>query len=178
MDTKDFNSLNKPRSKKLRPRIDLTAMVNISFLLIIFYMVSVELSKPKIMEPGLPNYSCGIDDNVIICGPDSRRVITLLLDDNDKIISYQGLLEIPEEKPKTLGFGKDGIRNQLIKLNQRIIKLLGDRERGAIVLIKPSKKSNFGNLVSILDEMAITNIQTYAIVNYFTPEESNLLAIN
>jgi biopolymer transport protein ExbD len=153
-------------------------MVNISFLLIIFYMVSVELSKPKIMEPGLPNYSCGIDDNVIICGPDSRRVITLLLDDNDKIISYQGLLEIPEEKPKTLGFGKDGIRNQLIKLNQRIIKLLGDRERGAIVLIKPSKKSNFGNLVSILDEMAITNIQTYAIVNYFTPEESNLLAIN
>jgi hypothetical protein len=33
-------------------------------------------------------------------------------------------------------------------------------------------------LVSILDEMAITNIQTYAIVNDFTPEESNLLAIN
>lgn len=86
MDTKDFNNLNKPRSKKLRPRIDLTAMVNISFLLIIFYMVSVELSKPKIMELGLPNYSCGIDDNVIICGPDSRRVITLLLDDNDKMI--------------------------------------------------------------------------------------------
>jgi hypothetical protein len=59
MDTKDFNSLNKPRSKKLRPRIDLTAMVNISFLLIIFYMVSVELSKPKIMEPVLHNYCCG-----------------------------------------------------------------------------------------------------------------------
>jgi hypothetical protein len=33
-------------------------------------------------------------------------------------------------------------------------------------------------LVSILDEMAITNSQTYAIVNDFTPEESNLLAIN
>jgi hypothetical protein len=26
--------------------------------------------------------------------------------------------------------------------------------------------------------MAITNIQTYAIVNDFTPEENNLLAIN
>lgn len=177
MDTKDFNNLNKPRSKKLRPRIDLTAMVNISFLLIIFYMVSVELSKPKIMDLGLPDtfgeITCGIS-----CGPRPDRVITILLDDNDEIITFQGLLEAPEEKPKTLGYGKDGIRNQLLKLNKRIIEKIGDRERGAIVIIKPSKQSNFGNLVSILDEMAITNIQTYAIVNDFTPEESNLLAIN
>lgn len=64
MDTKDFNSLNKPRSKKLRPRIDLTAMVNISFLLIIFYMVSVELSKPKSMSLGLPDTGC--DDGFIM----------------------------------------------------------------------------------------------------------------
>ncbi|WP_298308115.1 biopolymer transporter ExbD [Flavobacterium sp.] len=177
MDTKDFNNLNKPRSKKLRPRIDLTAMVNISFLLIIFYMVSVELSKPKIMDLGLPDTGCGDGFNYG-CGNSFYRTITLLLDENNKIISYRGLLEVPEEKSKTLGFGKDGIRNELLKQNERIIKQFGNRDRGLIVLIKPSKKSNFGNLVSILDEMAITNIQTYAIVNDFTPEESNLLAIN
>ncbi len=177
MDTKDFNSLNKPRSKKLRPRIDLTAMVNISFLLIVFYMVSVELSKPKIIDLGLPDTGCG-GGCYFGCGLRTNRVITILLDDNDEIITFQGLLEAPEEKPKTLGYGKDGIRNQLLKLNKRIIEKIGDRERGAIVIIKPSKQSNFGNLVSILDEMAITNIQTYTIVNDFTPEESNLLAIN
>jgi hypothetical protein len=59
-----------------------------------------------------------------------------------------------------------------------ITEQLGDRDRGAIVIIKPSKNSNFGNLVSILDEMAITNIQTYNIVNYFTPGENDLLAMN
>ena len=44
-----------------------------------------------------------------------------------------------------------------------------------IVIIKPSKKSNYRNLVDILDEMAITGVPTYAIVNEFTPEESKLI---
>lgn len=173
IDEKDFNNLNKPRSKKLHPKIDLTAMISISFLLIIFFMVTIELSKPKAMSLGLPDYGCGGG-----CGLRTQRIITILLDDNDKMISYQGLLEEPEEKPATFGFGKDGIRNQLVKLNQRIIEQIGDRERGATVIIKPSKQSNFGNLVSILDEMAITRIQTYAIVNDFSPEEVKLLAMN
>ena len=43
------------------------------------------------------------------------------------------------------------------------------------MIIKPSKKSNFKNLIDILDEMAIVNIETYVIVNDFLPEETKLL---
>jgi biopolymer transport protein ExbD len=173
----DFGRLNKPRSKKLHPKIDLTAMISISFLLIIFFMVTIELAKPKSMSLGLPNTGCGG------CGPigcilRQDRVITILLDDNNKIITYQGLLEYPDDKPKTLSYGKEGIRKELQTKNRIITEKVGDRERGAIVIIKPSKNSNFGNLVSILDEMAITNIQTYAIVNDISAEENNLLAMN
>ena len=39
----------------------------------------------------------------------------------------------------------------------------------------PTKKSNYRNLVDILDEMAIVGVPTYAIVNEFTPEESKLI---
>ncbi len=171
----DFGRLNKPRSKKLNAKIDFTAMVSISFLLIIFYMVMVEINKPKAMVLGMPDDGgCGPSG----CGLRFERVITILLDDNNKIITYQGLLEYPDDKPKTLSYGKEGIRNELLKKNKIITEQLGDRDRGAIVIIKPSKNSNFGNLVSILDEMAITNIQTYNIVNYFTPGENNLLAMN
>jgi len=49
---------------------------------------------------------------------------------------------------------------------------------GPIVIIKPSKKSNFKNLVDILDEIAIAKIEAYVIVNDFTPEESKLLTSN
>ena len=171
----DFGRLNKPRSKKLNAKVDFTAMVSISFLLIIFYMVMVEINKPKTMVLGLPDDGgCGPSG----CGLRFERVITILLDDNNKIITYQGLLEYPDDKPKTLSYGKEGIRKELLTKNKMIPEQLGDRDRGAIVIIKPSKNSNFGNLVSILDEMAITNIQTYNIVNYFTPGENNLLAMN
>lgn len=169
----------KPRSKKLRPRVDLTAMISISFLLIMFFMVNTELSRPQAMDLGLPDYG-GCGGNVG-CGADFRRTITLLLDDNNKVISYRGLLEVPEDAPKTSGYGKDGIRKELLSMNEKVKGYMLERSYfkhndGAVVIIKPSKKSNYGNLVDILDEMAINRIPTYAIVNDFTPDEMKLLA--
>lgn len=163
------------KTKKLKPKIDLAAMVSVSFLLIIFFMVNKELSKPQAMDLGLPE-NC--NDCYGGCGIDFRRRITLLLDDENKIISYRGLLEYPEDNPKELSYGKNGIRKELTIVKKQILQQTGDSRRGAIVIIKPSKKSNYGNLVDILDEMAITEIPTYAIINDYTPEEVKLLASN
>ncbi len=171
---------SKPRSKKLGHRVDLTAMVSISFLLIVFFMVTVELSKPKTLELGMADDG-GCGPTTIRCGNFSYRTMTLLLDDNNKIISYLGLTELPSETPKILHYGKDGIRNELMAKNKMILESALRHERqnnGLIVIIKPSKKSNYGNLVDILDEMNIVNVSTYAIVNEFTPQEMNLLASN
>ena len=162
----------KPRCKKLNPRIDLAAMISVSFLLIIFFMVTKELSKPQIMDFGLPETGgCHIG-----CGGNFDRRITLLLDDDNKIISYWGLIEIPNEQPKKINYGKNGIRKELIRIDKFIQNHSGDKEKRAIVIIKPSARSNYGNLVDILDEMAITNIPTYAVINDFTPDEVKLLA--
>ncbi|WP_414656162.1 hypothetical protein [Flavobacterium sp.] len=56
-------------------------------------------------------------------------------------------------------------------------KQLGKPGRGISVIIKPTKKSNYGNLVDILDELEIANIDSYAIVPEFTPEETKLLTL-
>ena len=173
------NLPKKIRSKKLNTKVDLTAMVSISFLLIIFFMVVGELSKPKIIDLSLPSKDYELD-GVITCGVGmSDRIVTVLLDDNNKIILYRGLLGFESESPKKINFGKNGIRKELFKRNKTILEYSaqsGRLNRGAIVIIKPSKKSNFKNLVDILDEMAIIGIETYAIVPQYTPEESNLLA--
>lgn len=169
---------NKPRSKKLKPKIDLASMVSVSFLLIIFFMVTKELSRPQIIDLGLPEKP----DPNIICritscgGRNFDRTITLLLDDDNKVIIYWGLLEMPNKQPKKLNYGKDGIRKELQVVTKEILQKTGSNERGAIVIIKPSKKSNYGNLVDILDEMAICNIPTYAVINDFSPDEAKLLA--
>lgn len=170
----------KVRSKKLKARVDLTAMVSVSFLLIGFFMITSELGKPKTMSLSLPEKDFIEEGHrVIHCGTDMRRIITILLDDNDRIISYSGLLYTPITGPKKLNYGKNGIRQELFNRNKTILEYsanIGRPNRGAIVIIKPSKKSNYKNLVDILDEMAIAKIETYTIVNDFTPEESKLLA--
>lgn len=173
------NLPKKIRSKKLSSRVDLTAMVSVSFLLIIFFMVVGELSKPKVMELYSGRGGCGPEPE---CNkPDENLVLTLLLDKNDKIITYHGLLTFPIQTPKKVNYEKNGIRKELMEKNKMVLEYsarLGRPERGVTVIIKPTKKSNYGNLVNILDELEIANIDSYAIVPQFTPEELKLLASN
>lgn len=161
--------------KKLNPRVDLTAMVSVSFLLIIFFMLTSYLSKPNIMYLGMPSdIGCG----GMVCGFGSgeSRSLTLLLGKNNEIVSYHGNFSLPIEDPKKLSFDKNSIRKELLFKNKQIFQQTGDPKGGLTVIIKPSKDSNYGNLVSILDEMAITKINTYAVVD-ITLEEENFLAI-
>ena len=132
---------NKTRSKKLNTKIDLTAMVSISFLLIIFYMVMIENNKPRSLSLGLPKSSCGW--NGTSCGGGIKnRTMTLLLDDNNRIISYTGFLGLNENLPKILSYGKEGIRKELLKKNRQLQEIYSDKNKSTIVIIKPTKKSN------------------------------------
>jgi len=72
-------------------------------------------------------------------------------------------------------YGKNGIRKEILKRVTSIPQATGDKDKGMIVIIKPSKKSTYRNLVDVLDEMAICNVPTYAIVNDITPEEQKLV---
>ncbi|OXB09401.1 ExbD/TolR family protein [Flavobacterium reichenbachii] len=172
------NLPQKVRSKKLSSRVDLTAMVSVSFLLIIFFMVTVELRKQKIIDLSLPDRDF-TDRWHGGCGGENGSV-TILLGENNKLVSYTGLLQVPLVPPRETIYGENGIRKELYTRNKEVLEYSAARGRpgkGITVIIKPSKKCNYKNLVDILDEMAIAKIETYAIVNDFTPEESELLAV-
>jgi biopolymer transport protein ExbD len=167
----------KVRSKKQNSKVDLTAMVDLAFLLITFFMLTTTLSKPQSMSLGLPDKDPDKDKNIDV-KVDENRTMTILLGDNNKLVRYVGLLATPVSggAPKDFAYGKDGIRKELISRKEAVLQYTGNKDKGMIVIIKPSKKSNYRNLVDILDEMAIVNVPTYAIVNEFTPEETKLLA--
>ena len=149
-------------------------MVDLAFLLITFFMLTTTLSKPQSMPLGLPDK----EDDKTKDKPikvDENRTLTVLLGDNDKMVYYMGLLATPIAGPKDISYGKEGIRKELLKRKKSVVEYTGNKDKGLIVIIKPSKKSNYRNLVDILDEMAIVGVPSNAIVNDFSPEELKLL---
>jgi biopolymer transport protein ExbD len=166
----------KVRSKKSDPRVDLTAMVDLAFLLITFFMLTTSLSKPQSMDLGLPDKEDKKEPEKDI-KVDQRRTMTIIMGDNDKIKWYHGLLEAPEVdgKPTDAEYGKNGLRKEILKRVVSIPQVTGSKDKGLIVIIKPTKKSTYRNLVDVLDEMAICKVPTYAIVNDISPEEKSII---
>lgn len=166
----------KVRSKKQNSKVDLTAMVDLAFLLITFFMLTTSLSKPQSMDLSLPDKDP--NDKTPPVKVDENRTMTVMLGENNKMVYYMGLLATPKVGPKDIAYGKDGIRRELLKQKKEVLAYsaaLGKPKNGIIVIIKPTKKSNYRNLVDMLDEMAITGVDTYAIVPEFTPEETKLI---
>ena len=163
----------KVRSKKSNSKVDLTAMVDLAFLLITFFMLTTSLSKPQSMDLGMPDKEKKDDQEEEMLVADNRS-LTILMGDNDEIQWYMGQFSAPLSGPKQVVYGKAGIRTELLSRIKSVVEETGDPKKGLIVLIKPSKKSDYKNLVDILDEMVICKVPTYAIVD-ITPEEVALL---
>lgn len=150
----------KVRSRKLTSRVDLTAMVDLAFLLITFFMLTTSLSKPKSMDLLMPERK-GEPSHFA-----ADRTMSILIGDNNKAYCYMGYLT--ETTPKEITLGTRELRHELAARNKEILAnsaTSGKPRKGIIVLIKPGKKSNYGNLVDVLDEMAIADVATYAIAD-------------
>lgn len=157
----------KVRSKKQSTRVDLTAMVDLAFLLITFFMLTTTLAKPQAMDMFMPDKDEKNQEQLKVA---DNRSLNLLLGSNNKIEYYMGTLENQLTPPTIESYGKNGIRKVLLEMNRKVIAITGDPSKGVIVLIKPSDKSNYRNLVDILDEMKIADIKQYAISDIFPPE--------
>lgn len=161
----------KIRSKKQNSKVDLTAMVDLAFLLITFFMLTTSLSKPQTMNLGLPDKNKEDEPENKDLKVDERRTMTIIMGKDNKMKWFMGLPNAPIEPPKSDTYGKEGIRKAILKHVKEVPEITGDKDKGLIVIIKPTKQSTYKNLVDVLDEMAICNVPTYAIVNDFQPEE-------
>lgn len=157
----------KIRSQKQSVKVDLTAMVDLAFLLITFFMLTTTLSKPTSMDLSMPDDgpSLPVDEN---------RTMTILVGDQNKAKCFMGT---KTDASKQIDLGTRELRGEIAVRKKEVLAYStakGKPEQGLIVLIKPDKKSNFGNLVDVLDEMAISEVPSYAIVD-IEKKESTLL---
>ncbi|MGD0711695.1 MAG: biopolymer transporter ExbD [Bacteroidales bacterium] len=182
------------KPKKHSTEIDMTPMVDLMCLLITFFMLTTAFSKPKIMEITMPekNDTQKKEDQTKI---QADRTYNILMSGDDKIYYYKGLADPKKpplpELIKT-SYGKDGIRKTLLQLNKNVFKQVEELKtkvlkgelvmadstlnrkikdikksdkKAPILLIKADDKAKYKNVVDIIDEMAICNIASYALVD-------------
>lgn len=167
-----------PKAKKLHPFVDLTAMVNLSFLLMMFFMLQSFMKKPTAMDLKLPK-SMGCDENYPVCGGESWRNFTILLGENNKVVTYIGIVGCPIEKPKTFQSGSKALSKTIFDFNEYVKQHVDNPEKeGLFVIIKPSKASVFENLVETMDEMHINKVRGYVVDDRINKEEEKLLEKN
>lgn len=147
------------RPTRKSTRVDMTAMVDVAFLLLTFFILSTQLpSTVGIMETAKPDES---EPKEIAC----EKNLTLFLGENDQIFWYAGC---DPEQLQTAGYGPAGIRKVLMQENAQ--------RRDLIISVKPGELSNFENLVSIIDEITIAGAKKYALATLSPAEKDWLVA--
>jgi biopolymer transport protein ExbD len=144
-------------NRKSATFIDMTPMVDLAFLLLTFFVLTTSLFKPQVMPIAMPEK---VNDPIDQPPVEGKRVLTLVLGKSDEIYWYLGT---SNEKAERTNFSANGIRRLLNKKKTEIENM--------VVLIKPSDQSQYKNVVDILDEMIITVINKYAIVDMEPADE-------
>lgn len=151
------NGGGRPRQKKKSTRVDMTAMVDVAFLLLTFFILTTTMGQPYVMEVNKPPLSDGAP---VVEG----KVMTLVLGADDQVHYWVGT---DGESVQTVGFDGDGIRKVIVgHLNKEGNRCRGKEVHGCwdpMFVIKPYKSSRYKNLVDILDEMAINGVSKYAL---------------
>ena len=143
----------------------MTPMVDLGFLLITFFVFTTTMSMQKATDLFMPK-----DDS--ITNPTKLPqglALTLLLDGDNNAYYYHGDFkdalkgnEVFETNYSTYeGIGK------VIRQKQKDIDAAGEfaeGRKGLMLLIKPTFKSNYKNVVDAMDEAVINDVRKYAII--------------
>lgn len=145
--------------KKHHLKIDMTPMVDLGFLLISFFVITTELSRPKAMNLIMPHEGPSTPTGV-------SKTITFLTGGGNKLFYYYGeekdagiknpVVQIPWDE-------RNGVGNIIEKKQLQLDHTGGGRDE-MMVIIKPGKESTYKNVVDLLDEMTIHAVTRYAIV--------------
>lgn len=152
-------------------KIDMTPMVDLGFLLITFFVITTELSKPTVMDLFMPKDGSPVDLG-------NSYALTVLLS-GDGNYYYEGEWNKAISENKVLPVTTTQLRRLINYKQQRLdnIAIYKEGRDGLMLLIKPAKSAAYKNVVDMLDEAAINQVKKYAIIK-LTNEEKNWIEKN
>ena len=159
------------RRKVAAPRIDLTPMVDLGFLLITFFIFTTTLAQEKALTVNMPSSEITSSPATI----PEESTLTLIPARGHKVYHYEGLLTDPEH----LGVCQvhetdDAVQKKKNKVGTLPASFSAEAHK-LHVLIKPTKDCKYEDVVYLLDLMLIENVPYYVLMD-ITAEEQGLLS--
>jgi len=144
------------KAKKLSTRVDMTPMVDLGFLLITFFIFTTTMAQPTAMNLFMPKDVDKKEDQNKV---KESGAFTIMLGKQDVVYYYEGM---DPTQLKTATFKT--IRDEIIR------KKASTKPDDLVMIIKPTPDATYKNTVDILDEMTISEIKRYAMVD-ISPQE-------
>ena len=183
------------KAKKLSTRVDMTPMVDLGFLLITFFIFTTTMSSPTTMQLFMPKDTDDKDQNKA----KESGALTIMLGKNNVVYVYRGQLLPDASNFHTTTF--KSVRDTIIQMKKDVINAhvhdagctkiqeearVGNPklnippdpnwknaclDKDLVIVIKPDDEATYKNTIDILDEMAISAIKRYAMVDLFQVEK-------
>jgi len=153
-------------------KIDMTPMVDLGFLLIAFFVVTTELSRPTVADLYMPK-------NGIPMSLGNSKALTILLGKNNTVCYYHGDWQeaIKNSQIFQTNFSYSKGFGEIIRKKQQWLDINTSEDEGRdglMLLIKADNEANYENVLKALDEIAIDQVKKYAIIK-LTQEERDFL---
>ena len=150
------------KQKRLSTRVDMTPMCDLGFLLITFFIFTTTMAQPTAMNLFLPkDVEKPEEQNKV----KESGAFTILLGKEDNVYYYEGM-----DPTKLQATSFKGIRTEIIRKKQNT------STEDLVMIIKPTQDATYKNTVDILDEMTISEIKRYAMVD-ISPQEYELVKL-
>lgn len=132
----------KPHKRRIGVRIDMTPMVDIAFLLLIFYMVTTVFSMPQSMELNLPPKSEEQQGPPPVPVAKSK-LLEVMVDSDGNIFWLHSKKGVDMELPEYIKY--DDLRDFLIKENEETA--------GLVVVLRIDPECRYEMMVNIIDDI-------------------------
>lgn len=155
------------RVRKMSPKVDLTAMVDLAFLLITFFMLTTSLNKPNTLDVALPDKSTDAPIEL-----DENRIVNVLIHHNSYSIIH-GNIANPIQVIEQVQPLSTHLKQKLVAINKVINTTTAGKN--AIVLLKPTDEANTRDIITAFDEIKSSGIKQYMLSKLNTQERDIML---
>ena len=153
---KKGHGFSRPK-RRVGVRIDMTPMVDVAFLLLIFFMVTTVFRTPQALEINLPP-----DEKVQIQVAESK-VLTVRVLPDDRAYWRRGGKEVP------------WARSTVASLSGVFKSYRGNKD--LVVVIKIDRDAKFNNMVNIIDELDLANLTRFSLGTLTLEEKQEVMVL-